>query len=107
MPGLPQRRRGERVLHRLHRVWPHLSGTRWHPVHARRGGVPALRGGDRVSGMRDLIADIPEQLRWSASLAPPDMPFADEALVVGMGGSGVAGDVAAVFAEAQGRRGAV
>jgi len=60
-----------------------------------------------VSGMRDLIAELPEQLRWSASLAPPDMPFADEALVVGMGGSGVAGDVAAVFAESQGRRVAV
>jgi len=60
-----------------------------------------------MSGMRDLIAELPEQLRWSANLAPPDMPFADEALVIGMGGSGVAGDVAAAFAESQGRRVAV
>jgi glucose/mannose-6-phosphate isomerase len=57
-----------------------------------------------MSTMRELIAELPEQLRWAAEMAPPDMPFADEALIVGMGGSGVAGDVAAVFAEAHGRR---
>jgi len=57
-----------------------------------------------MTGMRDLIAELPGQLRWAAEFAPPDMPFANEALVVGMGGSGVAGDVAAWFAESQGRR---
>lgn len=60
-----------------------------------------------MTTMRDLIAELPDQLRWAAEMAPPDMPFADEALVVGMGGSGVAGDVGAVFAEAHGRRVAV
>ncbi|HSM02120.1 MAG TPA: bifunctional phosphoglucose/phosphomannose isomerase [Acidimicrobiia bacterium] len=60
-----------------------------------------------MTEMRDLIADLPDQLRWAAEMSPPDMPYAEEALVVGMGGSGVAGDVAAVFAEAHGRRVAV
>ncbi|MEX0826325.1 MAG: bifunctional phosphoglucose/phosphomannose isomerase [Acidimicrobiia bacterium] len=54
--------------------------------------------------MRELIGQLPEQLRWAAEVDPPVMPFADEGLVVGMGGSGVAGDIAAVFAEAAGRR---
>lgn len=57
-----------------------------------------------MSAMRDLIGQLPEQLRWAAEIAPPEMPFAEEGLIAGMGGSGVAGDVAAVFAEAGGRR---
>lgn len=57
-----------------------------------------------MSEMRNLIGQLPEQLRWAAEVEPPEMPFAEEALVVGMGGSGVAGDVAAVFAESVGKR---
>jgi glucose/mannose-6-phosphate isomerase len=60
-----------------------------------------------MTTMRTLIAELPDQLRWAAEMAPPAVPFADEALIVGMGGSGAAGDVAAVFAEAHGRRVAV
>ena len=60
-----------------------------------------------MTTMRELIAELPHQLRWAAEMAPPDVPFAEEALIVGMGGSGVAGDVAAVFAAAHGRRVAV
>jgi len=56
-----------------------------------------------MTEMRDLIAELPAQLRWAAETPPPEMPFADSALIVGMGGSGVAGDVAAVFAASQGR----
>jgi glucose/mannose-6-phosphate isomerase len=54
--------------------------------------------------MRELIGQLPEQLRWAVEADLPVMPFADEGLVVGMGGSGVAGDIAAAFAEAAGRR---
>lgn len=57
-----------------------------------------------MSTMRELIGQLPEQLRWAADVAPPDMPFASEGLVAGMGGSGVAGDIAAVFAESVGHR---
>lgn len=57
--------------------------------------------------MRALIADLPEQLRWAASITPPSVPRASEALIIGMGGSGFAGDVAEVFASSQGRRVAV
>jgi glucose/mannose-6-phosphate isomerase len=57
-----------------------------------------------LSTMRDLIAGLPEQLRWAAGLMPPEVPGAAEALVAGMGGSGMAGSVAgAVAAEAGGR----
>ena len=54
--------------------------------------------------MGDLVATLPDQLRWAADLTPPDQPHAQEALVAGMGGSGVAGDIARVVAEAQGAR---
>ncbi|MCB2223897.1 MAG: bifunctional phosphoglucose/phosphomannose isomerase [Actinobacteria bacterium] len=57
-----------------------------------------------MTTMRDLIADLPAQLRWAADVEPPEVPAAAEMLVAGMGGSGIAGDVAAVVAEAAGRR---
>ena len=57
-----------------------------------------------MSVMRDLIAQLPMQLRWAAAAHVPDVSSASEGLVLGMGGSGFAGDVAAVFADAQGRR---
>jgi glucose/mannose-6-phosphate isomerase len=46
--------------------------------------------------MRDLVAALPEQLRWSAGVRLPTVPPAGEALVVGMGGSGIAGTIAEV-----------
>jgi glucose/mannose-6-phosphate isomerase len=54
--------------------------------------------------MRDLIATLPAQLRWAADLEPPAPAPAAEALVAGMGGSGIAGSIAALAAEAAGRR---
>ncbi|MEX2323597.1 MAG: bifunctional phosphoglucose/phosphomannose isomerase [Acidimicrobiia bacterium] len=57
-----------------------------------------------MSEMRDLIATLPEQLRWAADLDPPVIPPRSEAVIAGMGGSGIAGDIAAVIAEAQGAR---
>ena len=55
--------------------------------------------------MRDLIATLPAQLRWAADLQPPPVPHAAHgAIVAGMGGSGIAGDVAAVVAEAESKR---
>lgn len=60
-----------------------------------------------MSLMRDLIAGLPDQLRWAATVAVPPLPPAVEGLVLGMGGSGFAGDVAVAFADGQGRRVAV
>jgi len=57
-----------------------------------------------VSAMRELIAELPDQLRWAAGLEPPEVPTADEVLVAGMGGSGIAGDIAGVVGEASGGR---
>jgi glucose/mannose-6-phosphate isomerase len=54
--------------------------------------------------MRELIAGLPEQLRWTAGLEPPTVAPADEILVTGMGGSGIAGDIAGVVADGQGGR---
>jgi glucose/mannose-6-phosphate isomerase len=54
--------------------------------------------------MRDLIAELPRQLRWAARFDPPEIPAAAEALVCGMGGSGISGDIAGVVAEAYGGR---
>lgn len=54
--------------------------------------------------MRDLVASLPEQLRWAAGLEAPHLEPASEAVVVGMGGSGISGSIAAVVAEAAGRR---
>jgi glucose/mannose-6-phosphate isomerase len=57
-----------------------------------------------MTSMLDLIAELPAQLRWAAAAEVPRLPAADEGLVLGMGGSGFAGDVAAAFTEGQGRR---
>ena len=73
----------------------------WRSDHASGRG---LSGGRALSAMGDLVATLPDQLRWAADLTPPDQPHAQEALVAGMGGSGVAGDIARVVAEAQGAR---
>lgn len=57
--------------------------------------------------MRELIAGLPDQLRWAADLDPPEVAAAEEAVIAGMGGSGMAGTVASVIAEEAGRRVAV
>jgi glucose/mannose-6-phosphate isomerase len=57
--------------------------------------------------MRDLVAALPEQLRWAAGVEPPRVAPASEALVVGMGGSGIAGSIAEVIAGESGARVAV
>lgn len=57
-----------------------------------------------MSLMRDLIAGLPDQLQWAAGTAVPVLPPASEGLVLGMGGSGFAGDVAVAIAAGQGRR---
>jgi glucose/mannose-6-phosphate isomerase len=54
--------------------------------------------------MRDLIAELPDQLRWAAGLDVPEITKSAEVLVAGMGGSGIAGDIAGVVAEASGGR---
>jgi glucose/mannose-6-phosphate isomerase len=55
--------------------------------------------------MRDLVATLPDQLRWAADLqVPPFSTDAGEALVTGMGGSGIAGSIAAVVADDVGAR---
>jgi len=60
-----------------------------------------------LNPMRELIADLPAQLRWAADLEPPRVSPAAEALVLGMGGSAFAGSVAALVAEQAGRRATV
>ena len=57
-----------------------------------------------MTTMAELIAGLPDQLRWAARFEPPPVPEASEVLVTGMGGSGIAGDVAAVVADAYGGR---
>lgn len=57
-----------------------------------------------MTTMRRLVRQLPEQLRWAADLRPPDVPAAEAAIVAGMGGSGIAGDVAAVVAAEAGAR---
>lgn len=57
-----------------------------------------------MTTMRELIAGLPDQLRWAAEVEAPEMPAASEMLVAGMGGSGIAGDIAGVVAEASGGR---
>lgn len=54
--------------------------------------------------IRELIAELPDQLRWAAQLEAPEIPKASEMLVAGMGGSGIAGDIAGVVAEDAGGR---
>ncbi len=60
-----------------------------------------------MNPMRELIGDLPAQLRWAADLEPPRVSPAAEALVLGMGGSAFAGSAAALVAEQGGRRAAV
>jgi glucose/mannose-6-phosphate isomerase len=57
-----------------------------------------------MTEMRDLIDTLPDQLRWAAGLETPEVPRASAAVVAGMGGSGIAGDVGAAVAEAEARR---
>jgi glucose/mannose-6-phosphate isomerase len=57
-----------------------------------------------MTSMSDLVATLPEQLRWAAEVGVPEMAPAESAIVAGMGGSGIAGDVAAVVADSEGRR---
>lgn len=57
-----------------------------------------------MSEMRTLVAGLPDQLRWAAELASPEVSPAPDVIVAGMGGSGIAGDVAVVVAESHGRR---
>ncbi len=57
--------------------------------------------------MRDMVAGLGEQLSWAANLDVDVVPPRDEALVCGMGGSGIGGDFASVLAEVEGRRVAV
>ena len=92
--------RGEALA--CHRLRPALPGARRDPDHAPRGGLPARRGSPAVTSMRDLIGTLPAQLRWAAALEPPAVAPAAEALVAGMGGSGIAGSIAGVVAD--GRR---
>lgn len=53
--------------------------------------------------MLDHVLELPDQLRWGAGLDVPAVPAADEVLLAGMGGSAMAGDVAALVAAAAGR----
>ncbi|MBU1226257.1 MAG: bifunctional phosphoglucose/phosphomannose isomerase [Actinobacteria bacterium] len=57
-----------------------------------------------MTTMAGLIAELPDQLRWAAGLTPPEVAAADEILVAGMGGSGIAGDIAGAVADASGGR---
>ena len=57
-----------------------------------------------MTTMRELIAELPDQLRWAAGIEPPEVRPAEEILVTGMGGSGIAGDIAGVVADASGGR---
>lgn len=57
--------------------------------------------------MRDLVAELPDQMRWAAGVAVPPIPSRPEALVVGMGGSGIAGNAASAVADSAGARVAV
>jgi glucose/mannose-6-phosphate isomerase len=57
-----------------------------------------------MTTMDELIRTLPDQLRWAAAVEVPPVSAASEALVVGMGGSGIAGTIASVIAEGAGRR---
>ncbi|HSG79938.1 MAG TPA: SIS domain-containing protein [Acidimicrobiia bacterium] len=60
-----------------------------------------------MTTMRELILELPDQLRWAAELDPPAIPEANEILVSAMGGSAVGATVAAAVAEEAGHRIAV
>ncbi|MGH8928433.1 MAG: bifunctional phosphoglucose/phosphomannose isomerase [Acidimicrobiia bacterium] len=48
--------------------------------------------------MKAMIAGFGDQLRWAHDLPAATLPSADHVLVVGMGGSGISGDLAAALA---------
>ena len=52
--------------------------------------------------MRAAVLGLPDQLRWAADLTPPAVPERPAVLLCGMGGSAMAGDVAAGIAAAAG-----
>ena len=57
--------------------------------------------------MTDFVAQTystPDQLDWAGRLDLPPLPPPQSVVVAGMGGSGIAGDFAAVLAEREGRR---
>lgn len=54
-----------------------------------------------------MTARLGEQLAWAGRIEVPPVPAATEALVCGMGGSGIGGDFAAALADLEGRRVAV
>jgi glucose/mannose-6-phosphate isomerase len=49
--------------------------------------------------MESMIESLPDQYRWAAGLRVPEVPGATSAIVCGMGGSGISGDVAAAIAD--------
>ncbi len=49
--------------------------------------------------MTELVLGLPDQLRWGLDLAPVEVAPADHVVVVGMGGSGMAGRVATLLAD--------
>jgi glucose/mannose-6-phosphate isomerase len=51
-----------------------------------------------VEDMERLVAGLGDQLRWSAEILVPDIQQNALHLVVGMGGSGISGDIAAALA---------
>lgn len=51
-----------------------------------------------MTEMLDQIRSLPEQLTWSAAVDVPHIGTNSEILLVGMGGSGIAGDYASVVA---------
>lgn len=57
-----------------------------------------------MTPMRERILEIPQQLRWAIDADVAPSPPAEEVIIAGMGGSAMAGDVAALVAAAGGRR---
>ena len=51
-----------------------------------------------VEDMEKLVAGLGDQLRWSSQVSVPAMAASPIHLVVGMGGSGISGDIAAALA---------
>jgi len=49
--------------------------------------------------MEAMIQTLPDQYRWADGLSIPDLPPARSAIVCGMGGSGIGGQVAATIVE--------
>lgn len=55
-----------------------------------------------MSDMWSMVAGLGGQYRWAAAQQAPQVPAAPAVLVVGMGGSGISGDFAAVVAASHG-----